>query len=55
MLSVIARPAATSGAVSADSFGRQELQVFSMLCRADWSDDCRLSPQLYFTVIHILL
>ena len=32
----------------------QELQVLSMLCRADFSDDCRVSPQLYFTVIHIL-
>lgn len=43
------------GCERADSLGLQELQVFSMLCRADFSDDCRLSPQLYLTVIHILL
>ncbi|PSK62732.1 hypothetical protein B0E53_05361 [Micromonospora sp. MH33] len=29
--------------------------MLSMLCSADFSDDCRLSPQAYFTVIHILL
>lgn len=32
-----------------------EAQVLSMLCSADFSDDWSVRPQLYFTVIHILL
>ncbi len=33
----------------------QEARVLSMLWSADFSDDCRVRAQLYFTVIDILL
>jgi hypothetical protein len=32
----------------------QEVQVLSIVCRAVFSDDCKVNAQYDFTVIHIL-